>query len=196
MAKAFDVKVTATIMVGLFVCGASQAQQKLPDIYTPEQKEHFEKQWAEGQESLRNITDAEREKVNSALKAMHGLCAAKEKKLLYGVDHETVAREARLFAANLGWASRAPDGRMRFNGNASELPASIRDLTPNWVSVSADRVHIEFGGGMQHQGLTVFREANGGSGTVRVGEGIWYTSEDNRRFIGQPPPQVPPSQAK
>ncbi|MFZ1219438.1 MAG: hypothetical protein WAO00_09100 [Chthoniobacterales bacterium] len=147
---------------------------------------------AELEESRAKMTDKESSRVNDFLKGMHELCAAKEKKLLYEVDHEAIAREARLFAASLNWARTSPNQRVSFRDDElTKVPAIIRSLKPTSVIVSPESVHIELGGGLQHQGLTVFREAKGGSGTVEVGRGVWYMSENNRRFIGESPPAVP-----
>jgi hypothetical protein len=147
---------------------------------------------AELDKSREMITDKERDRVNEFLKGMHEICAATEKKLLYEVDHEAIAKEARLFAASVNWARTTPDQRIFLrDGDLTAVPAMTSSLKPSSVIISPDSVHIELGGPLQHQGLTVFREAKGGTGTVEVGKGIWYTSDDNRRFIGQSPPQMP-----
>jgi hypothetical protein len=178
-------------VISLIVAPLGQAEDKFPDYYTPEQKARMKKLRAEVQESMAKTTDKERDRVNEFLKGMHEICTATEKKLLYEVDHEAIAKEARLLGTSVDWAQTAPNKRIFFQEDLTSLPPAIRALKPSSVIVFPDRVHIELGGALQHQGLTVFREPKGGTGTVEVGKGMWYTSDDNRRFIGESPPHVP-----
>lgn len=168
------------------------AEDEFPAYYTPEQKARMKKLKAELEESRAKMTEKERDRVNEFLKGMHEVCAATEKKLLYEVDHEAIAKEARRFAASLNWARTSPNRKIFLrDDDLTTVPATISSLKPSSVIISPDSVHIELGGALQHQGLTVFREAKGGTGTVEVGKGIWYTSDNNRRFIGELAPQMP-----
>ena len=169
-----------------------QAEDEFPAYNRPELKARMKKFRAELEKSRAKMTKKERDRVNEFLKGLHDICAATEKKLLYEIDHDAIAKQARLFAASVNWARTAPHQRISLRDDELNMvPVMIRSLKPTSVSVSPDSVHIELGGALQHQGLTVFREPRGGSGTVEVGKGIWYTSENNRRFIGQLPPQIP-----
>lgn len=178
--------------MSLITAHLGQAEEQFPDFYTPEQKARMKKFMAEHQAAMATMTDKERAEVNEFLKGMHEICAATEKKLLYEVDQEAIAKEARLFGESLNWARTASHQSLFLRDDELKaVPARIRALNPSSVIVSPDSVHIELGGALQHQGLTVFREAKGGNGTVEVGKGVWYVSDNNRRFIGQSPPHIP-----
>jgi hypothetical protein len=169
-----------------------QAEDEFPAYYRSELKARMKKFKPELEKSRAKMTKKERDRVNDFLKGLHDICTATEKKLLYEVDHEAIARQARQFAASVNWAQTSPNQLISLRDDElNTVPVMIRSLKPTSVSVSPDSVHIELGGALQHQGLTVFREPKGGMGTVEVGKGIWYTSDNNRRFIGRAPPRVP-----
>jgi len=108
-----------------------------------------------------------------------------ERRILYGVDHETLAKELRKFAAQERWnnpnKSETPDF---FHGNDPRLPASLRQFHPGWIQINDDR--IDFGCGQSvwdkslSFGISVWRDGLEGFGTKKLGNGVWFYSEDGR----------------
>lgn len=109
----------------------------------------------------------------------------RERKILYHVDHRSLAANLRKFAAERKWNN--PDRRSQsdfFYGDDSALPAALRDLEPSWVQIKDD--HIDFGYGVVARerslsfGISVWREGLPGSGTKELEDGVWFYSEDGR----------------
>ena len=135
------------------------------------------------------LTADEESRVNDALQGMHDAAAGVQRMLLFHVAHDVLAAEARAFAETIGWGRSASgeSGGQRFEGDDPRLPASIRVLHPSSLRVWQDRMEIEFGGALHHQGISVFRNATGGKGTKELAKGVWYYSEGDRMFDGPPP---------
>jgi len=56
-------------------------------------------------------------------------------------------------------------------------PSPIRNMQPNWIGISHDRVHIEFGNGFEHHGLNCFPNGVVGEGDAKIIDGLWFVSE-------------------
>jgi hypothetical protein len=129
------------------------------------------------------LSDVQQKEVEAIVKATHDEVAATQKMLLYRVNHEVLASEARSFAATVEWGKAASKpGGYYLKGDDIALPTSIRVLKPSSVRVFDDRVEIEFGGALFYQGLRIFREANSGTGTKKLGKGVWFYSQEDKIF--------------
>ena len=101
---------------------------------------------------------------------------AKQKQILYGLDHETVAKELRKLGSETRWKKRA-NNHDRFDyyaGDDPALPVVVRGLGPSAIRVYDDKVEFECGGALLNFGLIVYRPGIEGVGTKKLGEGIWY----------------------
>lgn len=137
-----------------------------------------------------SLTKEQKNRVNEALQGLHDAAATTQQMLLYHIDHQLLASEARAFATGRDWGSGhvvlGTPGQT-FTGDDTALPLSIRILQPSSVFLRPDRIEIEFGGALHHQGISVFRGGNVGEGTKKLDEGVWYYSEGDKIFDGPTP---------
>lgn len=110
----------------------------------------------------------------------------KQRRILYQTDSNAVAGAVRRFAAEQRWSvldktNSPPDF---YYGDDQRVPASIRALEPSWVEIDDDHVDIGCGLFVREQGhsfgISVWRDGVEGSGTKKLGSGIWYYSEDGK----------------
>jgi hypothetical protein len=106
-----------------------------------------------------------------------------EKRVLYHIDHETLARELRAFAAEQRWNNPKMSTAVDFfYGDDPKLPAQLRQFRPGWIQISDDR--IDFGCGQSvfdkrlSFGISVWRVGREGYGTKKLADGVWFYSED------------------
>jgi hypothetical protein len=105
---------------------------------------------------------------------------AKERRILYDYDHRLLAEQLRRFAWEKKWNSLSHEsGELTFYGSDSSLPVVLKGLGPSKIRVGDDRVDFDCGGPGLTYGISVFREGVAGTGTKRLGEGIWFYAEDN-----------------
>jgi hypothetical protein len=107
----------------------------------------------------------------------------RERGLLYQTDHAALAQIMREFATDRQWASGQPtksefDPLAAFRASDESLPPALRVLKPSGILIFDDRIELEFGGAFLHFGIRAFRPGLPGNGTKRLGDGIWFYSED------------------
>ncbi len=106
---------------------------------------------------------------------------AKERVILYELDHSSLAKELREFAKTMKQQQMTRDDSGIFiRLDDPRFPDALKLLKPNSLRVCADYVSIEFGGPFLHFGITAFREGLEGKGTKKLGPGIWFYAEDER----------------
>ena len=106
---------------------------------------------------------------------------AKEKQLLYQIDHTAFASELRNFANEQRWKGRHKGfGFDYYLKSDPEVPDVLRALNPSTIRVFNDRIQFECGGAFLSFGISVFRDGVTGEGTKKLGEGIWFYAEDGR----------------
>jgi hypothetical protein len=110
---------------------------------------------------------------------IHSQNTAKERQLLYEIDHSVFASMVRQFAANHGW-DQYPVPPLHFTNNDPAVPVALRGLGFSIVNIYDDRVDVDFGGAFLSFGISVFREGAVGYGTKELGDGIWFYAEDGR----------------
>ena len=95
-----------------------------------------------------------------------------ERYVLYHIDHAAIASQLRELAQQRGWD--------RFDMPASDpaFPPALRLLKPWGIWAFPDYAELEFGGAFGDIGLRVFRPGLAGYGTKRLGDGIWFYSQD------------------
>src|ERR1022692_4495579 len=103
----------ALFFLAVSFCPSCGAEDHPPPL-SQEQIEHINaqiKQHREDRVAGRTppLTETEKKEVNDLLKGMHDTFAASQKMLLYQIDHERLAAEARTFAATNGWGRSAPN---------------------------------------------------------------------------------------
>lgn len=110
---------------------------------------------------------------------MRKLINEQQRLILYHIDHVALAKEMRNYASekrsqfpNLAHGVVLPTG--------TDFPTSLKILECNAVTIFPDRVNLEFGGTLLHYGITVFNEGTRGHGTKKLGDGVWFYSEDGR----------------
>jgi hypothetical protein len=112
----------------------------------------------------------------------------RERGLLYDTDHAVLAQIMREFATDRQWASGQPTKSefgppefgplIAFGASDQSLPPALRVLKPSRIIIFDDRIELEFGGAFLHFGIRAFRPGLPGNGTKRLGEGVWFYSED------------------
>lgn len=112
---------------------------------------------------------------------------AKKRVLLYHVDHAILGALLREFAANRRWSSGAlPSREPEFislalgRDDITVIAPALRLLKPTSVRLSDDEINLEFGGTFEHFGVRAFRPGLEGSGTKRLGAGLWFYAENGR----------------
>lgn len=104
---------------------------------------------------------------------------AEQKQILYGLDHEIVAKELRKFGAETRWGKPTSANRFDYyKGDDPALPVVLRGLGPSAIRVYDDRVEFECGGAFLNFGLIAYRNGIEGTGTKKLGQGIWYFSQN------------------
>lgn len=107
----------------------------------------------------------------------------REHALLYQTDHALVASAMREFATDRRWSHAQPppspgEDPWMYLGDNPLLPPAVRVLKPSSVFLFEDYVELEFGGALMHFGIRTFRPGLPGYGTKRLGEGVWFYSEN------------------
>jgi hypothetical protein len=92
--------------------------------------------------------------------------------LLYQVDHPLLAQTLRDFAEQQHWAESA------FNKDDPRVPAALRVLKPSAIFVHPDFIALDFGGSFLAMDIRAFKPGLEGSGTKKLGDGLWFYSED------------------
>jgi hypothetical protein len=113
------------------------------------------------------------------LHVLKGQNTRKEKQILYELDHAVVAATLRRFAGEQNWPNS--NGPPKYYTNTDpRVPIALRGLGFSIINIYDDRVDIDFGGPSLSFGLSVFPQGIEGQGTKKLGEGIWFYSEDGR----------------
>lgn len=102
--------------------------------------------------------------------------------ILHGVDHKKIAEELRMFAHQHRWdlpATDRPAVTIVWSESVT-FPERLKALKASSIQISDECVKLEFGGTPLHYGIAVFREGNRGSGVKKLGDGVWFYSEDGR----------------
>jgi hypothetical protein len=94
--------------------------------------------------------------------------------LLYDIDHVALAREARSFAQEQRMQSKIP--RALRQGDP-EIPSSLAVLNAKSVYITEDLIQLDFGGVLPF-GIVVYNEGLEGPGAKKLGEGIWFYSDN------------------
>ena len=94
-----------------------------------------------------------------------------------------VAPEMRQFARAARW-ERPPAGSPATSVRRDDaaFPKRLRRTRASAIRVHDDRVELEFGGTFLHYGIVVFREGEG-HGLRRLGDGVWFYSEDGKASV-------------
>jgi hypothetical protein len=95
------------------------------------------------------------------------------------LDAGAVGSEMRRFAHEARW-DRTPSERpvTYISRDSAAFPATLKHTKASAIRIMDDRVELEFGGTFLHFGIAAFREGNEGYGVKKLGDGIWYYSED------------------
>jgi hypothetical protein len=100
--------------------------------------------------------------------------------ILYHVDHKVLARETRNFAKQrLAQHGRGLVGDV-LKSDDPHVPAPLAVLKPRSIAILDGYVRLEFGGALLHFGIIVYDEGLEGPGTKKLGEGVWFYSENGR----------------
>jgi len=103
----------------------------------------------------------------------------KQKLILYGLDHEIIANELRKFGSETRWSRPTSINRFDYyEGEDPALPVVVRGLGPSAVRVYDDKVEFDCGGAFLNFGLIVYRPGIEGKGTKKLGEGLWFFSQN------------------
>jgi hypothetical protein len=97
--------------------------------------------------------------------------------ILYHVDHQILAAEARKFGKeqrSLGVSLET------LEADDPKVPAALAILKPRRVEICDGFVRFEFGGFFLHYGIDVYDEGLEGPGTKNLAEGVWFYSENGR----------------
>jgi hypothetical protein len=105
---------------------------------------------------------------------------ARERVVLYHLDHLLVANRLRQLAAQLGWK------RTSVAADDQRFPTELRRFEPCCVWLFPGYAELEFGGAFGDIGFRAFRPGLVGYGTKRLGPGLWYYAQDGR--VPAPPP--------
>jgi hypothetical protein len=110
---------------------------------------------------------------------INSLNTAKERQLLYQLNHEVLGSELREFANQYRWSNPRHDAQFNYYRRTdSEVPEPLRALNPSAIRIFDDRIELEFGGAFLNFGIAAFRPGLVGGGNKKLGEGIWFYSED------------------
>jgi hypothetical protein len=104
-----------------------------------------------------------------------------ERHLLYDINHEALATELRRFANQMRWGRPVKHTEPEsFDSSDPVVPPSLRILRSSGVTIYDDHIEYDCGSPFLDFGIVVFREGIPGTGTKKLGEGIWFYSADNR----------------
>jgi hypothetical protein len=108
-----------------------------------------------------------------------------ERILLYRIDHAALAQIMRELAQERRWTStQVPRSKSEdpliIDGSDPSLPPAARLMKPSHVVISDDHIEFEFGGAFLHFGIRTYRPGVPGEGNKRLGDGVWFFSEDGR----------------
>jgi hypothetical protein len=107
------------------------------------------------------------------------LSTDKERQLLYKLNADVLASEVRKLGDANGWKGAHQGlGFDYFLKDDPQVPEPVRALNPTIIRVFPERIDLDFGGASLSFGLSVFRDKVDGGGTKRLGNGIWFYSED------------------
>jgi hypothetical protein len=105
----------------------------------------------------------------------------RERTLLYEIDHPSLEIMLRAFATEQRWAGTEKGGKITaIRGEDRSLPPGLKLLKPTWVNITDDQIDLEFGGAFIHYGISAFRQGLEGSGTKKLGNGLWFYSDDGK----------------
>jgi hypothetical protein len=99
-------------------------------------------------------------------------------RLIYHTDHAAVLQACRQVLADpqaFGIRNSAVNGLRGGGGTPAALPAAIRDLDFEWMSVEGDRAVIWFGSGFGHWGYST--APHQGVSELKLIPGLWFWSE-------------------
>ena len=108
---------------------------------------------------------------------------ARERILLYKVDHQALATLLRDYATQQRWGLAHPppdETDFRKIPPPPALPPELQILKPSTVRLDDDQIDLEFGGPFLHFGISVFRPGLPGTGTKKLGEGLWFYADNDR----------------
>jgi hypothetical protein len=130
-------------------------------------------------EDRREMSGAE---INKTVKLVHDENEMKQRFLLYYINHDVLAAEARKLATAVRWGKSQPETKENyFSGDdLVRLPPGIVILKPSSVRVFNDRVEMEFGGALYYYEISIFRNGEAGHGTKQLAPNVWFTSQDNK----------------
>lgn len=114
---------------------------------------------------------------------MSRIVAAKQRMILYGLDHAALDMMLRNFATERRWTHPLAATRSRemwFESDDAAIPPELRVLKPSLIHIDDERIDLEFGGPFLHFGVTAFRDRSKGSGTKKLRDGFWFYAENNR----------------
>ena len=105
------------------------------------------------------------------------MISAEQAWILYHIDHKILATETRNFAKERRLRGTTFE---RLEGDDPVVPPAIAVLQPRSVEIVNGYVRLEFGGLLLHYGILVYDEGLQGPGTKKLGEGVWFYSENGR----------------
>jgi hypothetical protein len=104
-----------------------------------------------------------------------------ERPLLYHLNHEALAAELRRFATEMRWGRPVKHSEPEsFDPNDLIMPPALRILKPSAIIIYDDRIEYDFGSALFDFGIAMFKEGVPGTGTKKLGDGIWFYSTDGR----------------
>jgi len=95
------------------------------------------------------------------------------------LDPIVVGSEMRAFAREARWDRPTPERPVTYiRRDSPAFPSALKNTKASAIRVLDDRVELEFGGTFLHFGICAFRVGNEGYGVKKLGDGVWYYSED------------------
>jgi hypothetical protein len=120
------------------------------------------------------VSRGEDEKVERFIGGMRRAMDDRERVVLYQLDHASTAKKLRQFAQQIGWK------RADIRASDPRFPAALRRFEPWGVWMYPDYIELEFGGAFGDIGFRAFRPGLAGTGTKKLGDGVWYYAQDGR----------------
>jgi hypothetical protein len=113
--------------------------------------------------------------------AVDRLLISRQKAILYFLNHDALSQVVRDYA----WPKNSESGYIRFGESIfergdSHVPPALWIANPARIIIRKDRVDFEYGGALMHYGISIFPPHEEGSGTIKLGDGIWFYSENGR----------------
>jgi len=104
-----------------------------------------------------------------------------KRELLYHINHDALARELRKFADQMRWGRSVKHSDPEsFDARDPIIPPALGILKATVITIHDDRIEYQFGGLFANFGIVVFRDGNPGTGTKKLGDGIWFYSADGK----------------